>query len=105
MGRIEKKFQKKKDREREVRKKILRKRAVSRAFTKQMQERGKLEKSLSKATKPSPIRRTSPELEKTLELVEKIKAEEKENPDVDRSDDSPTQIRESPSSLTALTCK
>lgn len=93
MGRIEKKFQKKKDRERAVRKKILAKRAASRAFTKQERERERLEKSLSKATKAEPIRRTSPELRKTLELLEKIPLEENKDPDVDRSDDSPTRIR------------
>jgi hypothetical protein len=73
MGRVEKKFQKKKDREREVRKKILRKRAESRKHDKEARKRFFLEKA---ANKKIPIRRASPELQKALELAEKVKLEE-----------------------------
>lgn len=70
MGRVEKKFQKKKDREREVRKKILKKRAVSREFSSDMKKKDRLEKAVR--SKGQPIRRITPELEKTLELLDKI---------------------------------
>lgn len=77
MGRIEKKFQKKKERERAVRKKILLKRAAAHKTAKEIEAQDRLEREVNKAErrKQQPIRR-SPELEKTLELVEKIKADE-----------------------------
>lgn len=81
MGRIEKKFQKKKDRERAVRKKILARRAKSRKASKEMQKADKLERAINKRDH-KPIRKTdaSPELERVLEMVDKIKAEEKDDP-------------------------
>ena len=79
MGRADKKFLKKKERERAVRKKILAKRAVSREADKESRRRHLLEKATNKKT---PIRRMSPELQKTLELVEKIPLEEKPTKEV-----------------------
>lgn len=78
MGRIEKKFQKKKERERAVRKKILLKRAAAHKTAKEIEAQDRLEREVNKAErrKQRPIRRGSPELERTLELVEKIKADE-----------------------------
>jgi hypothetical protein len=71
MGRIEKKFQKKKDREREVRKKILLKRAVSRAQDKEARKQHLLEKEVEKKVR-QPFRKSSPELQKALEAVNKL---------------------------------
>lgn len=90
MGRVEKKFQKKKDREREVRKKILLKRAVSRADAKEEKKRHLLEKEADKRVR-QPFRKGSPELQKALEAVEKLTddAFKEKDPDVDSSDDSP----------------
>ena len=93
MGRIEKKFQKKKERERAVRKKILKKRDAAHVTAKQFAAQDKLERAANKAErKNQPIRNVSPELQKVLEQVNKLadKAFEKEdNPDVDCSDDPP----------------
>ena len=71
MGRAEKRFQKRKDREREVRKKILLKRAVTRAEAKETKKKHLLEKEADKKTR-QPFRKGSPELQKALEAVEKL---------------------------------
>jgi len=92
MGRIEKKFQKKKERERAVRKKILACRANSREFAKEEKKKYLLEKETNKKT---PVRRMSPELQKTLEIVEKLK---EKDPDVDSTDDK------LPNVTTSVTC-
>ncbi len=88
MGRAEKRFQKRKDREREVRKKILKKREAAHVLNKQIEAQNRLEREVNKAErKKQPLRRMSPELRKTLDMVEKMKMEEKD-PDVDSSEDT-----------------
>lgn len=88
MGRAEKRFQKRKDREREVRKKILKKREAAHVLNKQIEAQNRLEHEVNKAErKKQPLRRMSPELRKTLDMVEKMKLEEKD-PDVDSSEDT-----------------
>lgn len=67
MGRVEKKFQKKKERERAVRKKILKRREVSRELARQAEQ---LEKSV--VVKSKPIRRASPELQKASKLLDEL---------------------------------
>ena len=71
----EKKFKKKKKRERAVRKKILAKRTISREADKEERKRFLLEKATK--TKREPIRKLSPELQKTLDLVKKLEMDEK----------------------------
>jgi hypothetical protein len=93
MGRVEKKFQKKKEREREVRKKILKKREAAHVLTKQIEAQDKLERSVNKAEhRKQPIRNGSPELQKALKAMNELtdKAFKEKDPDVDSSDDDPT---------------
>jgi hypothetical protein len=99
MGRIEKKFQKRKDRERAVRKKILKKREASHVLAKQIEEQNRLEREVNKAERKfnkQPIRNASPELKKALEAVEKLTDNafaKEDNPDIDRSDDPQPRIK------------
>lgn len=73
MGRVEKKFQKRKERERAVRKKILKRRETASVMTKRIEAQDKLEREVNKIErKNKPICNVSPELKKALESVEKL---------------------------------
>ena len=84
MGKEQKKLQKKKERERAVRKKILLKREAAHVMAKRIEAQDRLERAVNKQErKQQPIRNISPELKKTLEMVEQMK----KDPDVDSSTD------------------
>lgn len=90
MGRIEKKFQKRKERERAVRKKILKRREALHVLSEQVKTQDKLEREVNKAERKStrknqPIRNTSPQLREVLKKVQAITDDVFEE-DVDTSD-------------------
>lgn len=96
MGRIEKKFQKRKERERAVRKKILKKREAAHVAAKELEKQDALEREVAKAEnkpirKNKPIRNMSPALKEALEKVQAMTEEafkDEKDPDVDKSDET-----------------
>ena len=83
MGRAVDRFQKRKEREREVRKKILSKRAISRADAKEDRKKFLLEKENSKK---KPIRRNDPSVQQVLDMT--AEAFKEKDPNVDSSTDT-----------------
>ncbi len=83
MGRAEKKFQKKKERERAVRKKILKKRAAALEVSKEIRAQERLEREIEKAERKKwpnyshySLEKASPELKETLALLDNINDDE-----------------------------